>query len=119
MPDPLKSAGQDMQQEAANKLIDIQAHHLLARVVAVILPVKADLAIDAIDQTMIGNSDIAIHRTSEYCTQIIPSFYRWDNIQNFISSFRILNKLTNFAAEPPHLYVELIISQTNKKLLNS
>jgi len=59
------------------------------------------------------HSDTAIHRTSEHCTQIIPSFYRWDNIQN-ISSFRILNKLTNFAAEPPHLCVELIISQTNK-----
>jgi hypothetical protein len=38
MPDPLKSAGQDMQQEAANKLIDIQAHHLLARVVPVSPP---------------------------------------------------------------------------------
>jgi len=56
MPDPLKPAGQDMQQEAANELIGIQGHHLLARVVTVILPVKADLAIDAIDQTMIGNS---------------------------------------------------------------
>ena len=56
MPDPLKSAGQNMQQETTNKLIDIQAHHLLTRVVAVILPVKADLAVDAIDQTMIGNS---------------------------------------------------------------
>ena len=56
MPDPLKAAGQDMQQEAANKLIDIQAHHLLARVVAVIFPVKANLAIDAIDQTLVGNS---------------------------------------------------------------
>ena len=55
MPDPLKSAGQDMQQKAANKLIDIQAHHLLARFVPVIFPVKADLAIDAIDQTLIGN----------------------------------------------------------------
>ena len=56
MPDPLKAAGQDMQQETTNKLIDIQAHHLLARVVPVIFPVKADLAIDAIDQTLIGNS---------------------------------------------------------------
>ena len=55
MPDPLKSAGQDMQQEATNKLIGIQAHHFLTRVVAVIFPVKADLAIDAIDQTLIGN----------------------------------------------------------------
>jgi len=56
MPDPLKPAGQNMQQEATNEFIDIQAHHLLARVVAVILPVKADFAVDAIDQTLIGNS---------------------------------------------------------------
>ena len=40
MSDPLKPAGQDMQQEAANELIGIQAHHLLTRVVSVILPVK-------------------------------------------------------------------------------
>ncbi len=61
MPDPLESAGQDMQQETANKLIDIQANHLLARVVPVIFPVKADLAIDAIDQTLIGNSRTCSH----------------------------------------------------------
>jgi hypothetical protein len=56
VPDPLKSAGQNMQQETANELIVVQAHHLLSRFVTVILPVKADLVIDAIDQTMIGNS---------------------------------------------------------------
>ena len=57
MPDPLKSAGQDMQQETTHELIGIQTHQLLSRFVTVILPVKANFAFDAIDQTMIGNSD--------------------------------------------------------------
>ena len=55
MPDPLKSAGQDMQQETANELICIKAHHLLTRGVAVILPVKADLVVGEVDQAMVGD----------------------------------------------------------------
>jgi len=76
MPDPLKSAGQDMQQETANKLIDIQAHHLLTRVVAVILPVKTDLAIDAIDQTLIGNSH-PMRITAQILKDLLRAAKRW------------------------------------------
>ena len=52
MPDPLKPARQDVQQEAANELLGLQAHHLLARLMAVIFPAKADLAINEIDQAI-------------------------------------------------------------------
>ena len=55
MPDPLKPGWQDMQQEAADELLRIHTHHFLARFVAIILPVKADLAIGEADQAIIGN----------------------------------------------------------------
>ena len=57
MPDPLQAARKHMQQEAANELLLLQAHHLQARIVAVILPIEADLAILEVDQTMIGDGD--------------------------------------------------------------
>jgi hypothetical protein len=71
VPDSLKSAGQDMQQETANELIGIQAHHLLTRIMAVILPMKADLTIDEIDQAMIGNS-----HPMRIATQILKDLLR-------------------------------------------
>lgn len=52
---PLQPARKDMQQETPNEFLLLQAHHLLARVVAVILPAKADAAINEVDQTIVGN----------------------------------------------------------------
>ena len=57
MPNALKPMRKNMQQEAADKLLRIQAHYLLARVVAVILPAKADLAINEVNQTIVGDGD--------------------------------------------------------------
>ena len=57
MPNPLKAARQHMQQEAAHELLGLQAHHLLARVVAVVLPVKADLIVGEVNQAMVGDGN--------------------------------------------------------------
>ena len=57
MANALKSMRKNMQQEATDKLLRIQAHHLLARVVAVILPAKADISSNEVDQTIVGDSN--------------------------------------------------------------
>jgi len=76
MPDPLKPVWQDMQQEAANELLRIQAHYLLARVVAVILPVKADLAIGEADQAVIGNGH-PMGVAAEILEHLLGAAKRW------------------------------------------
>ena len=53
--DALESRRQDMQQEAADEFLPVQAHDLLARVVPVVLPVEADLAIGQVDEAIVGN----------------------------------------------------------------
>ena len=55
MPNPLQPAGQYMQQETADELRGVHAHHLLLRVVAVILPAKLYLVPVEVDQTIIGD----------------------------------------------------------------
>jgi hypothetical protein len=52
----LETLGQDMQQEAANKLVGIERHGLLLLMVAIIFPSEADLAVVDIEQAVIGNS---------------------------------------------------------------
>jgi len=43
--DTLEAVGQDMQQETANELLGLQCHGLLPVVMAIISPMKADLAV--------------------------------------------------------------------------
>ena len=57
MANALKPMWKNMQEKAADKLLRIQAHHLLARVVAVILPAKADISSNEVDQTIVGDSN--------------------------------------------------------------
>jgi hypothetical protein len=52
--DALKSRRQYMQQNAADELLAIQVHDLLARVVSLILPVEADLAVGQVDEAIVG-----------------------------------------------------------------
>ncbi len=57
MPNPLEPARKNMQQEAADQLRCIQGHDFLTRVVAVILPAKADFAINEVDQSIVGDGN--------------------------------------------------------------
>src|SRR3990172_4455341 len=65
-----------MQQETADELLRIQAHDLLARVVAVILPAKADLAINEVDQTLVGAGN-AMRVGTEIFEDVLGAAKRW------------------------------------------
>lgn len=76
MPDPLEPVWHDMQQEAANELMRIQAHHFLARFVTIILPMKAYLAINEIDQAVIGNGH-PMRVATEVLEYLLGAAKRW------------------------------------------
>src|SRR5713226_6775251 len=46
-----------MQQEAPDELVGIKGHYALARVVAIVLPAKPDLAMVDAEQAVVGNRD--------------------------------------------------------------
>src|SRR5208282_966558 len=57
VPDAMKPVRQDVDQEAANELIGIQGHDLLAVAIAVVLPPEPDLAVVHGHQAIIGDGD--------------------------------------------------------------
>ena len=44
-----------MRQEAAHELLRIQVHDLVARVVAVVLPLEGDRAVGEVEQAVVGD----------------------------------------------------------------
>ena len=57
MPDPVEVGRQDMQQEAAHKLLRGQAHRLEAVLLAVVLPAEADAAVLDGQEAVVGDRD--------------------------------------------------------------
>ncbi len=51
--DPLQAEGQNVQQEAADKLVRLESHGLLGVVVAVVLPAESDLSIIDIQEPIV------------------------------------------------------------------
>src|SRR3954465_4737035 len=55
--DALETVGQDVQQEAPEKLVGPKRHHLLTVMMPVVLPAEGDAAVLDPDQPAVGNSD--------------------------------------------------------------
>ena len=55
VPNAHEAAGEDMEEEPAEKLIDGQGHHLAAVVVGVVLPVNAHDPIDETHEPVVGH----------------------------------------------------------------
>ena len=53
----MKPVGQHMDQEAAEELLAIEGHRLLAIAITVVLPAEADLAVVHGDQPVVGYGD--------------------------------------------------------------
>ena len=56
MADPNETLREQMQQEAAQELVERQGHQFLLIVVSRVAPTKGDLAADRRDQSMVGDS---------------------------------------------------------------
>ena len=70
---------------AADKLLRIQAHHLLTGVMAVILPSKADLAINEVDQTIVGDGN-AMRVATEIFEDVLGAAKRWLGVDHPLGS---------------------------------
>jgi hypothetical protein len=81
MPNPLESARQNVQQEAADELMLIQAHHLLARLVTVVLPAETDLTLRKVDQTIVGDGH-QVRVKTEMLKHMRGSAKRWLGIDH-------------------------------------
>ena len=57
VPDALQAAGEHMEQEAADELLGIMHHDLLAVMMPVILPVEGHLAVLGVNQPVVGDGD--------------------------------------------------------------
>ena len=57
MPDALKAAGQDVQQEAPDELVNIERHALWGAAAGVVLPSKTDAAVVESEKAAVGDGD--------------------------------------------------------------
>ncbi len=55
VPDAMEAGWQDMEQEAPHEFAGVERHHLVAALVAVVLPAEADLAVGEIEEPAVGD----------------------------------------------------------------
>ncbi len=85
MADTDEALGEQMQQEAAQELIERYGHQFLFIVVSRVAPTKGDLAIGQRDQSMIGDGH-AMSVAAEILEYILGAAEGWFGVDDPVSS---------------------------------